>query len=77
MQDKPLLSITIITDDDTGMYRVGDLDFGIHGRLYSYLEKDPIKNRDKVLSMIGYLSHRVCDMANEMIVEDQDKACSV
>jgi len=69
MQDKELLTITVVTDDI-----VGDLDFGIHG-LGNYLRKgDTIEKRDKVLSMLGYLAHRVCEITDR--VQEGAMACS-
>ena len=77
MRDKPLISVTVITDDDTGMYTVGELDFGIHGDLTTYLEKDPIRRRDNVLAMMGYLQHCVCLEAERLHHKDmQDPSCS-
>ena len=71
MESKPLISVTVVTDDDTGMYSIGELDFGIHGRLSGYLSVDPIARRDKVLAMMGFLMHRVCELATI----EQSKVC--
>lgn len=36
---KELLSVTYHDDDDTGMYEIGEIDFGINGTLSGYLKR--------------------------------------
>jgi hypothetical protein len=45
MQDQVLLKITVITDDDTGCYSVGDLDFGVPGTYIDWLEAEPDRRK--------------------------------
>ncbi len=35
MQDQVLLTVTIVTDDETGIWKIGELDFGILGISFS------------------------------------------
>lgn len=56
MQDETLLSVTVITDDDTGMYAIGELDFGIHGGLEDHIRENGTKD---VLNMLDYLKGEV------------------
>jgi len=72
MKAEQLLAVTRIADDSTGMYAVGELDFAISGRLEMYLEQD-CANRDKILSMLGFISHLVCEKA-EKVAKMQDQA---
>jgi hypothetical protein len=41
MQDRDLVKVTVVTDDDTGMYGVGDLDFGIPMTTIDWLDAKP------------------------------------
>ena len=56
MTDDILLKVTIITDDDTGMYRIGELDFGILGMCYTYVEKP--ENRERLADWLQMLADR-------------------
>ena len=58
-QKKSLLEITVHTDDDTGMYSVGELDFGFHGRCISYIEKHGYNGVKELLAMLGHLAFEV------------------
>ena len=74
MKDAPLIGVTVVTDDDTGVYRVGELDFGIHlGPLDTFLRRGNVyQRRDEILSMFGYLAHRICEEADK-VSDDQHK----
>jgi hypothetical protein len=41
MQDRILVSATVITDDSTGCYVVGELDFQVPCSTIEWLEKEP------------------------------------
>lgn len=56
MQDKVLLKVTVVTDDDTGIYQIGELDFGIPYTTHDYL-KDT-KNREKLADWLKWLSEQ-------------------
>jgi hypothetical protein len=59
MQDEVLLSVTHITDDSTGMYGVGDVDFGISGALDDYLKKHGEKGKNDIVKTLDYLKGQV------------------
>lgn len=54
MQDVVLLKITMITDDDTGIYKIGELDFGKTGYCEKFLEKPG--NREKFVARLRQLA---------------------
>ena len=56
---KNLLTVDYHYDDDSGMYQIGELDFGVSGLLSDYIEKYGIKGRDDILAMLGYLAWEV------------------
>jgi hypothetical protein len=41
MQDKILVSATVITDDDTGCYEVGELDYRVPAITIDWLNHEP------------------------------------
>ena len=55
MQDKVLLKVTIITDDDTGCYDVGELDFRVPLTTNDWLQSDP-KNRTRLTEHLRWLA---------------------
>ncbi len=50
-----LLSITVVTDDETGMYAIGELDFGVSGHCKPWFEADP-KNRKILTEFLTFLA---------------------
>lgn len=54
MQDVTLLEITVITDDDTGIYEIGELDFRRTSYCNDFLEKDG--NRKKFADWLRWLA---------------------
>ena len=74
---RDLLKIDYHTDDDTGTYAVGEVDFGIYGTLDEYLKRYGLKGRDDIIGTLAYLIHdvhaRFKDIKNEM---DKTKAGS-
>ncbi len=58
-QRKTLLEISYHSDDDTGMYEIGEIDFGIHGTLDGYLENYGYKGKKEIIDMLGYLIYEV------------------
>jgi hypothetical protein len=55
MQDRVLLKITEITDDELGIYQIGDLDLGITGYCYNFLEKPG--NCEKFVKYLRWLAN--------------------
>ena len=58
---KELLSVTFHDDDDTGMYQVGEIDFGVNSRLESYIEHYGYKGVSDILATLGHLAWEVKD----------------
>ena len=56
---KELGSISYHSDDDTGMYHIGEIDGGFNGNLKHYLESFGTKGRDELLTQFGYMSYLV------------------
>jgi hypothetical protein len=75
VKDVPLVSVNVVTDDSTGLYTVGELDFGIHlGPLDTFLRRGNVyQRRDEVLAMFGYLAHRICEESDK-VNDEQHKA---
>jgi hypothetical protein len=67
MQDEILFSVTRVTDDDTGMYSIGELDYGIRvGALESFLRSDPAKKRNEIFAMMGMLNVRIDEYVRQV-----------
>ncbi len=58
MQTQKLLSVEVITDDETGAYGVGELDYSIPASLYAWLEEDAA-NRQRLSDWLFDLALRV------------------
>ena len=56
---KPLLEIEYHSDDETGMYKVGEIDFGINGGLDEYLEHYGYEGKKEIIATLGYLIFEV------------------
>ncbi len=56
MQDRKLLEVTVITDDSTGCYGVGDMDFGIPYSTTEWLKNGD--NRKKLADWLMWLSEK-------------------
>ena len=54
MRDQILLTITVITDDSTGIYHVGELDFGKTGHCEKFLEAS--ENREMFVEHLRWLA---------------------
>ena len=54
MRAVALLSITAIIDDDVGIYRIGELDFGRSGHCEEFLRKG--KNRKRLVEHLRWLA---------------------
>ena len=58
MKDRDLIKVTEIVDDDTGMYTVGELDFGICGVVDDFLKREP-ENRLRLIKMLRFLADKL------------------
>lgn len=56
---KYLLSVSYHTDDDTGMYYIGEIDYGISGELDEYLKLYGHKGKDDIIKALAHLTARV------------------
>ena len=54
-QRKTLLKIEYHSDDDTGMYERGEIDFGVCGELDNYLEQYGRKGMNDILKTMCHL----------------------
>jgi len=57
MEDKKIakIEVTLITDDSTGCYIIGDLDFGIGGWVPDWFKRNPEK-REQVAKWLEWLA---------------------
>ena len=59
MRDKPILSLTVVTDDETGNHTIGDLDFRIPVADWDdYWKGGDIEKLRKFNQTMCYLLHR-------------------
>jgi len=65
-QRQELLSISYHYDDETGMHHIGEIDFGINGKLESFLTRFGYKGKEEVMAMIAYLGFEVQDTWNQL-----------
>ena len=56
---KNLLTVDYHYDDDTGMYRVGEIDTGISANLAPYIERYGEAGAKDILAGLAYLSGQV------------------
>jgi len=76
-QRKNLLTIDYHYDDETGMYRVGEIDFGVSGNIKGYLETYGADGMKNILAGLGRLSHEVISEFNEIMKEKEKKSLAV
>ena len=58
-EKQELARIWAVTDDDTGMYRIGEVDGGFNGNLQHQIEK---YGSDELLKQLAYMTHTVIEM---------------
>ena len=56
---KELLTVSFHDDDDTGMYEIGEIDFGIYGTLDDYLKSYGYAGKKDIIDTLGYLIYEV------------------
>ena len=54
-----LFEVTYHDDDDTGMYHVGEVDFGISGTLDDYLRTFGLSGKIDLINTLGYLIYEI------------------
>lgn len=57
MRDMKLVEASVITDDSTGCYDVGELDFGVPGTTKQWLDGDPARPK-KLADWLRWLADK-------------------
>ena len=57
MQDEVLLTVSVVTDDSTGIWQVGELEFGVVGTCREYINREP-ENRNKLADWLQMLADK-------------------
>ena len=71
---KELGRITIITDDSTGMYRIGEVDGGFHhDRLREHISE---YGDTDILRLLAYMTSKVIGISRDINAENQTHAFS-
>lgn len=74
MADKhTLLTVEAVTDCDTGMYRIGEVDFGVHGALEHHIRKH---GADDVLLTLTHLIWEVQQFKKKINAEQEQAAAA-
>ena len=55
MQDRTLIELTEVTDDDTGIWKQGEIEYGISGNLEEYLKDYGEEGKKEVVKMLETL----------------------
>lgn len=72
MRDISLISITKVTDDDTGMYGIGDLDYSINVcALDEYLKVDPIERKKALWVQMAFLMGKIDEYARDAMESNE------
>lgn len=69
-QRKNLLTIDYHWDDETGMYSIGEIDFGVSGNLPNYLKEYKQQDVKDILAALGHLAWEVKDEFYRLQRED-------
>lgn len=64
-EKKVLFSIEVVTDCDTGLYQVGELDFSIHHELKQYIETYGAEGLARLHRMLCFFICRTRDIFHE------------
>ncbi len=56
---KTLLEVQYHSDDDAGMYQIGEIDFGISGLLDDYLKNYGYAGKKNIIDTLGYLIYEI------------------
>lgn len=71
---RTLITIDYHTDDDTGMYRVGEVDFGIHGHLDEFIDRYGYHGCVEIAAALMHMSYEVKKRLLDKSVADQGSA---
>lgn len=58
-EKQTLITLDVVTDDDTGMYQVGEVDFGIRNALEQHIKK---RGAEELLLTMTYLIYHIKDV---------------
>ena len=58
---KELIRIEYHDDDDTGLYKIGEVDYGYGQELYNYLKEYGLEGRNELLQTLGFLAYTIQD----------------
>ena len=71
-QQKVLLSINRVTDDETGLYQIVELDFSLHcSDLENYIKAYGYEGRKELMNILGTLATHVDRYFQETCVHNQ------
>lgn len=77
MRSSPILSLTVVTDDETGMYTMGELDFSIHvGAVEDYLKRNGHQGYKDMLFMMGVLTGKVTEYFWDLQKQTNQAQCA-
>ncbi len=66
--------IDVVTDCDTGMYRIGEIDGGFNGELRSHIKR---YGSDELLLKLSYMANTVIELQREInSSQKQAQGCS-
>lgn len=71
-----LIEVTYHDDDDTGMYKIGEIDFGICGTLEDYLESFGYEGKKDIIKTLSYLIYEVENIWRSMPQKSGEQACT-
>lgn len=58
---RTLITIDYHSDDETGMYRVGEIDFGLHGELDSYIDHYGYEGVKELSNTLAHMAWEIRD----------------
>ena len=69
-QTQRLLTVEYHTDDELGIYDVGEIDFGVSSMLEDYLKRYGADGKDEIVKTLAYLIHAVQQRMSELTPRD-------
>lgn len=64
---KELFTVSVISDDDTGMYTIGEVDGGMStGYLKDYLKEFGNEGKDNLLTHLSFIQYQIWNMWGEL-----------
>ena len=72
-EKEELGKITVVTDDDTGMYRIGEIEGGWNGKIKDHIQDHGVNG---LLIHLAYMSTRVIEIHRESNSTNGNSDCS-